>query len=248
MKKLLIASLIFAFAATTTYAQKGFLRGKITDAQNGEALIGATISIPGTTVGAVADFDGNYSLPLEAGSYSVKVQFVSYQVKTIEGIEIKAGETTSLNIPLASDVASLSEVVVTAQLIRDSEAGLMSLQKKSATVLDGMSTEFFKKVGESNLTGAIKRVTGVSVQGGKYVYVRGLGDRYTRTTLNGMSIPGLDPERNDVQIDLFPTSVLENVVVYKSFSPDLAGDFSGGTVNIETKSFPDTKRTTVSWL
>jgi TonB-dependent receptor len=91
------------------------------------------------------------------------------------------------------------------------------------------------------------RVTGVSVQSGKFVYVRGLGDRYTRTTLNSMTIPGLDPDRNDVQIDIFPTSVLENVIVYKTFSPDLPGDFTGGIVDVETKNFPEEKTTSISF-
>ena len=230
----------------SSFAQKGFLRGKITDAETGEALIGATVSKQGTTVGAVADFDGNYSLALDPGTHTIVFQFVSYQTKTVENIEIKAEEVTPLDISLGADVEQLAEVVVQAEIIKDSEVAVLALQRKSANVLDGVSSQTFQKTGDSNLAGAIKRVTGVSVQGGKYVYVRGLGDRYTRTTLNGLSIPGLDPERNDVQIDLFPTNVLENVLVYKTFTPDLSADFTGGTVNVETKSFPEEKTTTVS--
>ncbi|PTB96586.1 TonB-dependent receptor [Marivirga lumbricoides] len=245
MKSLYLFIFISCLAISSGLAQKGFLRGKVTDAETGEALIGATISIPGTGTGAVADFEGNYSLPLDPGTYTISFQFVSYQSKNVSEIQIAAGETNSLDVSLTSDVSSLSEVVVRAKAIRDSDAGLLIMQKKSAVVLDGMSSQTFKKIGDNNLSGAIKRVTGVSVQGGKYVYVRGLGDRYTRTTLNGMSIPGLDPERNDVQIDLFPTNVLENIVVYKTFSPELAADFTGGTVNIETKSFPEEKVTSL---
>ena len=98
--------------------------------------------------------------------------------------------------------------------------------------MDGISSASFRRVGDSNLSSAMNRVTGVTIQGDKYVYVRGLGDRYTKTSLNGMIIPGLDPDRNDVQVDLFPTGVLENVIVYKTFTPNLVGDFAGGLVNI----------------
>ena len=246
MKKLL-STLFLSFALiTVAFSQKGFLRGKVIDSETGEPLIGATISKQGGTTGTVADFEGNYSLSLEPGTHTVVFQFVSYQTKTIEGVTIEAGKVNNLDISLGTDVAQLAEVVVTAEVIKDSEAAVMTLQRKSANVLDGVSAQTFRKTGDSNLSSAISRVTGVSVQGGKYVYVRGLGDRYTRTTLNGLSIPGLDPERNDVQIDIFPTNVLENVIVYKTFTPDLTGDFTGGVVNVETKSFPEEKTTSVS--
>ncbi|MGB0524039.1 MAG: TonB-dependent receptor domain-containing protein [Flammeovirgaceae bacterium] len=227
-------------------AQKGFLRGTITDAETGETLIGATVLKQGTSIGAVADFDGNYSLALDAGTHNIVFQFVGYQTKVVENVTIVADEVTKIDIALGTDSQALEELVITAELVKDSEAAVLSLQRKSANVLDGVSAQTFKKTGDSNLSQAIKRVTGVSVQGGKYVYVRGLGDRYTKTLLNGLSIPGLDPERNDVQIDLFPTNVLENVLIFKTFSPDLPGDFTGGVVNIETRSFPDEKTTTAS--
>ncbi len=229
-----------------SYAQEGFLRGKIVDAETGEALIGATVSEAGTGSGAVADFNGNYSLNLSPGKHTVVFQFVSYQPKTVNDVEIKAGETTTMDINLSSDVTELEGVTVTAEQARDTESALLTLQKKSANLMDGISSQTFRKVGDSDLGSAMKRVTGVSVQGGKYVYVRGLGDRYTKTTLNGMSIPGLDPDNNSVQIDLFPTNTIENVMVYKTFTPDLLGDFSGGIVNIETKEFPEEKLTNVS--
>ena len=239
--------------STPLFAQKGFLRGKVTDKETGEALFGSTISKEGTTIGVSADFDGNFSLPLEAGTHTILVQFISYQVTRLENVVVKAGEVTSLDIAMVSDAAQLDEVVVSSTVLKDSESGLVAFQRKSANVVDGISTQSFKKSGDTNLSVALKRVTGVAVQsgqqsgGGQYVYVRGLGDRYTRTMLNGMSIPGLDPDRNDVQIDIFPTSVLENVVIYKTPSANLPGDFTGGLVDIETKNFPTEKITSISF-
>ncbi|MEO9476848.1 MAG: TonB-dependent receptor [Cyclobacteriaceae bacterium] len=227
-------------------AQEGFLRGKVTEAATAEGLFGATITKLGTTQGAVADFDGNYSLALEPGIHDIVIQFVSFQPITVEGIEIMAGEVTTLDAPLSEDVQELQSVVVTANQIKDSDAGILAVQKKSGNTIDGISSSSFRKIGDSNLSGAMKRVTGVTVQDGKYVYVRGLGDRYTKTALNGMIVPGLDPDRNDVQIDIFPTGILENVIVYKTFTPNLNGDFAGGLVNIETKSFPEEKQTSLS--
>ncbi|MFY0599174.1 MAG: TonB-dependent receptor [Cyclobacteriaceae bacterium] len=245
MKKLLLSTLLFSFCGIAL-AQSGFVRGKITDSLTGEGLFGATISKQGTTIGAVADFDGNYSLPLETGTHTLVVQSISYQTITIDAVEVVDGEVTSIDVPLSEDVQQLASVVVTAEIIKNNDAAIMSVQKKSANTMDGISSAAFKKVGDSNLSSAMKRVTGVTVQGGKYVYVRGLGDRYTKTALNGMIVPGLDPDRNDVQIDLFPTGILENVIVYKTFTPNLNGDFTGGLVNIQTKAFPEDKATSVS--
>lgn len=245
MKRLLLLSASVVFSISL-YAQNGFLRGKITDGETGEGLYGATVMKQGTGTGVVADFDGNYSLSLEPGQHTIVLTFISYQTQTIENVDVKAGQVTTLDLVMVSAVSELEEVVVTGEALRDSEAGIMTFQRKSANVVDGVSNQSFKKTGDRDLATAMGRVTGVSVQSGKFVYVRGLGDRYTRTTLNSMTIPGLDPDRNDVQIDIFPTSVLENVIVYKTFSPNLPGDFTGGIVDVETKNFPETKTTSVT--
>lgn len=224
----------------------GFIRGKITDGETGEGLYGATVMKQGTGIGVVADFDGNYSLSLEPGMHTIVLTFISYQTQTVENVEVKAGEVTTLDFVMAAVASELQEVVVTGEALRDSEVGILTFQRKSPNLVDGVSNQSFRRTGDRDLASAMGRVTGVSVQSGKFVYVRGLGDRYTRTTLNNMTIPGLDPDRNDVQIDIFPTSVLENVIVYKTFSPNLPGDFTGGIVDVETKHFPEQKTTSVS--
>lgn len=245
MKKGLLI-LIVITASISAIAQKGYLRGKIIDGENSEGLIGATISKQGTATGAAADWDGNYNLALDPGTHTVVLQFISYQTQTISDVVIKDGEVTLLDVTMNPASTELQEVLVTAEALKDNDIALLKVQKKSVNTVDGISSQAFRKVGDSDLGSAMKRVTGVSVQGDKYVYVRGLGDRYTKTSLNGMYLPGLDPDRNDVQIDIFPTGILENVIVYKTFTPDLPGSFTGGLVDIQTKSFPDEKKTTVS--
>lgn len=229
-----------------SYAQKGYLRGKVIDNEIAEGLIGANIYVEGTTQGTVSDFNGDYSLPLDPGTYTIVYSSISYTTVTVSNVKIVANEVTKLDISMNTDVQQLDGVVITAEVLKNSDQALLTAQKKSVRVMDGMSSQTFSKIGDSDLSGAIKRVTGVSVEGGKYVYVRGLGDRYTKTTLNGMSIPGLDPDKNSVQIDIFPTAVLDNVMVYKTFSPDLYGDFTGGVVDVETKDFPSEKTISAS--
>ncbi len=245
MKKLLVLYFLTYFSSMAL-AQNGFLRGRVIEEETGEGLIGANIYVEGTTNGTVADFNGDYSLPLAPGTYTIVFSSISYTTVKVTDILIKAGEVTNLDITMKSAVEQLEGVVVTAEVARNAESGLLVAQKKSMNITDGISNQAFKKTGDSDLSGAIKRVTGVSVEGGKYVYVRGLGDRYTKTTLNGMDIPGLDPDRNSVQIDIFPTAVLDNVMVYKTFTPNMYGDFSGGVVDIATRDFPEEPTTSFS--
>jgi len=235
-------------ASSIAQAQTGIIRGTIIDDEIGETLIGATAQIEGTTKGAVTDIEGGFAINnIEPGIYNIVVSYVSYKTLTITGVEVIADKVTELNVRMKTDDETLEEVVITAELIKTSETALISLKKKSVNLIDGISSQTFKKIGDSNAASAIKRVPGVSVQGGKYVYVRGLGDRYTKTTLNGMQVPGLDPDRNTIQLDIFPTNIIDNIVVKKSFTADLPADFTGGIVNIETKDFPTEKSSSASF-
>ena len=147
---------------------------------------------------------------------------------------------------MKEDASELETVTVQASAIRTTEAALMSVKRNSPNVMDGISASTFRQIGDGDAASAVKRVTGVSIEGGKYVYVRGLGDRYTKTVLNGVDVPGLDPDRNALQMDIFPTNVIDNIIVSKSFTADLPADFTGGVVDIETKDFPEEKSTKLS--
>lgn len=233
---------LLMFFSVSLSAQKGIVRGTIIDDETGEPLFSASVVAKGTMVGEVTDFDGKYELKLDPGVYDIQASFIGYNTINIEGVEVKADDVNVLNnLRLAPSSAQLEEAVVTAEVLRNTESALLTVKKKSANVMDGISAQNFRKIGDSDAASAAKRVSGVSVEGGKYVYVRGLGDRYTKTILNGMEVPGLDPDRNALQMDIFPTSIIENMVVLKSFTADLPADFTGGIVNIETRSFPSKK-------
>lgn len=238
---------VFTILPLLTFAQKGIVRGTVIDSNNGHPLPGVTTMLEGTTIGAVSDFDGKFEIKAEPGKYNLQFSYISYSKFIIEDVELKPGEVTVIDaVKLTEDVEQLAEVVVTAEAIKTTEEALMIVKRKSANVLDGISSSNFRRLGDSDAASAIKRVPGVSIEGGKYVYVRGLGDRYSKSTLNGVDIPGLDPDRNTIQMDMFPTSLIDNIMVKKTFTADLPADFTGGIVNIETKGFPDEKNVGIS--
>lgn len=240
LRKHLTLSIFSIFLSISAYSQSGIIRGNVIDDLTGEGLIGVTVVVKGTTNGAVTDFEGDFELKLAPGSYDLQISFVSFETITITGVASRSGEVTLLQgVRLKESVEELEAVTVTAEVIRNSETALLTVKRKSANLLDGVSSANFKKIGDSDASEAVKRVTGVSVEGGKYVYVRGLGDRYTKTTLNNVDIPGLDPDRNSLQMDIFPTNLIDNMVVLKSSIAEMPADFTGGVVNIETKDFPD---------
>ena len=243
----LLITLVLSLFSFETIAQstKGTIRGVIKDAANGEELIGATVVIVGTTNGSAADLDGKYAISVEAGTYDLQVSFISYQSKTITGVEVKAGQVTIIDATLGEDTKLLDAVIVEAKAETASTTAILAAQKSSGVVQDGLAAEQIARSGDRDAAAAITRVTGVSVEGGKYVYVRGLGDRYSKTTLNGANLPSLDPNRNSVQMDLFPSNLIDNIIVSKTFSPELSGEFAGGNINIVTKDFPD--RFTFQW-
>lgn len=240
--KIIICLFALFFAFHSLAQENGTIRGTIFDAGLGETLPGVTVLVVGTTTGTITDLDGKFSIPIAPGTYEVSLSFISYETKIIQGVVVESGELTLLGqISLEEASIELEEVTVTATSIRNTETALLTMKQKSANVLDGISASAFRKIGDGNAASSMRRVPGVSVIGGRYVYVRGLGDRYTKTILNGVDVPGLDPDRNSLQMDLFPTTVIDNILVHKSFSAELPADFTGGVVDIVLKDFPEQK-------
>ncbi|WP_258541179.1 TonB-dependent receptor [Parvicella tangerina] len=242
MKTRLIGVAILFILGFTAVAQKAIIRGQITDKSNGETLPFANIYVKDdVSKGTTSDLDGNFTLKLDAGTYTIVFSFTSFTSIEKE-MTVEAGETYVENIAMGTSSDILGEVKVVVEKKASNTMAAFDREKmKSTNMVDGTSSEQMKKTGDGDAGEVIKRVTGVSVEGGKYVYVRGLGDRYTKTILNGMVIPGLDPDRNTIQMDIFPTNLIDNITVYKTFTPELPGDYTGGLVNIVTKDFPTQK-------
>lgn len=239
---LVITFVIFNGLNTNVVAKslKGRIVGRLVDAETGEPLIYANVVVQGTMMGAASDLDGNYKiLGVPPGNYTLVVMMMGYNKTTITDVVVKAGEVTTVNASARPEVLQAEEVVVTAKAVRNTEAVLLKDRQKAKAVSDAISAEVISRAGSGNAAEAMKQVTGASVVDGKYVYVRGLGDRYTSTQLNGAEIPSTDPYKRAGSVDLIPSNLVDNIVTVKSFTPDKPGNFSGGTINIETKDFPD---------
>lgn len=230
--------LITILLAHYGFSQNGIISGTLNDGEFNDVLPFANVLIKGTSKGTTSDFDGKYALEVEPGTYTVVYSYLGYETKEITGIEVTAGGEKTVDVTLNPASNELDEVVVTTTVSKNTEASVLNLQKRSVALMDGLSIQSIKKSGSSDIASAIKSVPGVSVQGGKFVYVRGLGDRYTKSILNGMDVPGLDPDRNTLQLDIFPTNILDNIIVIKSATADQPADFTGGVVDIVTKDLP----------
>jgi len=229
------------------FAQTGRISGVVKDEGSNSALSGVSVSIVGAANQATSsDFEGDYSFNIAPGTYKLVFSYVGYINKEITDIKVEAGKSAIVDVSLAPSSNQIGEVIVTVSARKNTELSILNMQKNSGVVMDGLSSQAIQRSGASNIASAVRVIPGVSVQDGKYLYVRGLGDRYTKSILNGVDIPGLDPDKNTVQMDIFPTGVLENIVVMKTASAELPADFTGGVIDIVTKDIPAQKNLGVS--
>lgn len=228
-------------ASFQVVAQKGAIAGTVYD-PDGFPMLGANVVIQGTTQGAQTDFiEGKYQFQVDPGTYTLVASYVGFGEQVIEDVEVLPNETTILDITFSEDtgVELNLDVTVTAQALERGEVAVLRLRENSDKVQDIISSQEIQRLGAGTAAAALTKVTGTTVVDGKYVYVRGLGDRYSATTLNGLRLPSIDPYRNSAQLDLIPTNLLDNIVASKTFTPDLPGDFTGGSVNVKLKALPE---------
>jgi hypothetical protein len=227
-----------AFAQTT----KGTVEGKVVDAKTGETLPGVKVTVDGLGVGALSDFDGNFTLSLPAGSYKILLTNFGYKNKTLSDVAVKAGQMQSLTVPLSeADATTLEAVTVTGTATKENATALLVQQKNLASVSDGISAESIRRTPDRNTGDVLKRVSGASIQDNKFAIVRGLNDRYNAAYLNGAPLPSTEADRKAFSFDIFPSALLENLVIVKSATPEMPGEFAGGVIQVNTKNFPGKK-------
>lgn len=227
-----------AAAAEQVTGDPGTLAGRLTSADGGEPIAGARIFISGQSRDIRTDEDGRFEIVVPSGEYSISVLHSSFNTVTRDGIEVPAGDVNELDLSLTPAGSELPEFVVIEPYIAGSLASVLAERRESDGVTDVLSSEQISRAGDSDAAGALKRVTGLTLVGGQYIYVRGLGERYSSVLLNNAVIPSPDPTRRVVPLTLFPTDVIEAVVVQKTASANLPGDFGGGTVQLRTVSYP----------
>ncbi|GMN09855.1 TonB-dependent receptor [Croceitalea sp. MTPC9] len=237
-----ILALLALLCSTTIFSQQtGSIIGKLTDKElNNEPLAFANVLIKGTTTGTTSDFDGLYEISnLEPGVYTVQYSYLGYETVEIPNVQVVADKVTTVNVPMsASQGFALDEVVITTSARKDSEIALLLEQKNAVILQEAISAEALTLKGIDDAAGAVAQISGISKQqGSSNVYVRGLGDRYQNTTMNGLSLPSNDVNKKNIDLDLFASGIIENVSVRKAFASTLYGDFSAGNVNIDSKEY-----------
>ncbi len=231
---------VFLFIILLTsfsYSQENTqISGKILDGEmDNEPLFGATVIVKNTTTGAQTDFDGNYTLALSPGTYTLEFSYVGYNT-TSETVTLTANEKKVVNITLKAN--SLEQIIITTNVNRESTTALMLDQKKAISIKQAIGAQEMSNKGISDAAGAVAKISGVSKQeGSSSVYVRGLGDRYLNTTLNGLSLPSNKIENKNIDLNLFSSDVIKNVEISKAYNSNLYGDFAAGNVNIVSKEY-----------
>ena len=238
--KSLFFSAFILISFLTLNAQTGTLKGIITDKNNKETLPGANVAIVGTTLGASADFDGFYNIEnVKPGTYSLTVSFISYNPVTINNVNIESGKTTTLNFQMEEAVISLAEANVVSYKKTNTEVALMNTIKASEMVVSGISGQQISKTQDRDASEVVKRVPGVTIVDNRFVMVRGLSERYNNVWLNNASTPSSEADVKAFSFDVIPSSMLDNLLIFKTPSAELPGDFAGGAIQVFTKNFPD---------
>jgi len=219
-------------------AATGQLTGQIQSQETGAAIIGARVSAEGMDQAAMTDAEGRFSLTLPRGIYDLQISHPEYGNRAVDDVRIitSINQQVGYSLSLSGGGGPIEEVVATASYVPDTAT---EQTRTAESVLDVIGSEQLARFGDSNAADAVRRSVGVSVAEGKYVFIRGLGGRYTSSTLNGAKLPSTDPSRQETPLDLFPAGVLDQVNVRKSFTPDMPGESSGGNVNMFTRSMPE---------
>jgi TonB-dependent receptor len=224
------------FFSFSLFAQEAKIYGIIKDNASNELLIGAKVIVKGQPgVGAVSDENGKYIISnVKPGNIILEIRFETYKTRLLDEFTLKNDELKEVNIELEKLVIDRKGITVTKKVNKESTTELIRMQKNSATVVDGMNAETFKKTPDSKASDVLKRISGASVQDNKFVVIRGLSDRYNFALLNGASLPSSESDRKAFSFDLFPSNMLDNLLITKTANPELPGEFAGGVININT--------------
>ncbi len=218
----------------------GEIAGTVTDSWEGTPIPGVAVVLRGTTLGTTTDLSGRFLLRnVPNGSHILIFSKSGYARSTVADIRVITGQTSTSNLKMKPEFYEMEPFEVISEPFVDQSVILLSDRQSAAAMTDAIGSDFFSRAGAGNAAEIMTKVTGASVVGGKYVFIRGLGERYGNTTLNGNDVPSADPDKKSVQLDIFPSEVIENIATRKTFTPDQAGRFTGGSVNIVTKSFPE---------
>ena len=218
----------------------GGIRGQVLDSDFGQPIARASVALQDTPFGAMTDEAGRFTISgVPPGVYVLTARSSGYVARVMPDVSVASGLFNDIRVETIAEVEEMEELVVPGELEKASETGLLAERQGATAVLDSIGADLISKLGASTAGDALKRMVGTSVVDGKYVVVRGLSDRYVNTLMNGGRLPSSDPDKRAINVDLFPGPTLEGINTTKTFTPDQPGDFTGGSVDIRTKQFPD---------
>jgi outer membrane receptor protein involved in Fe transport len=222
-----------------TEADPGALTGRIVSAESGEPIANAKVYFAGLQASITTNEQGRYEAEVPAGTYQVSVVHPDYATQTLENVRVIPGKQVTANIELSPAGLQLADYVVTAPYVEGSVASVLNQQREASGVTNVIGAAQMSRTGDSDAAEALQRVTGLTIEDGKFVVIRGQPSRYTYTQWNGSPLPSPDPIKRIVPLDLFPTGVLSSVEVQKSYTPDKPGAFGGGLVQLRTRGVPE---------
>ena len=238
--------LSFMFFGILSFGQKTIkLTGTVIDSKSRSALVGATVKLSDGSATVLTDVEGKFLISIKEGSKpEIEVSFLGYEKKLISDIDYKNAD--GLTVALSPAAKNMQEVVVKASGRKETVASLYLVQRNSSSIQDGISAEAIRKSPDKNTGEVIRRVSGASVQDNKFVVIRGLNERYNVAMLNNNILPSTEPDKKAFSFDIIPSSAIDNLIIYKTPTADLPGDFSGGLVKVVTKDYPSKSFTEVS--
>ncbi|SDG63534.1 Outer membrane receptor proteins, mostly Fe transport [Flavobacterium omnivorum] len=230
--KLLFFTLLLT--AVSFSQNKGTITGTLTDKDdNNQSLPFANVLLKGTSIGTNTDIDGKYTLKVLPGSYTLQFSFVGYESVEIP-VTVIANETITVSKALGSAGYKLEDVVVRSTVSREKETALLLDQKQAVVIKQSIGSQEMARKGVSDVEEGLTKITGITKVDGRGLFIRGLEDRYNNLLINDLQSPSNSPFKKIIPLDLFPTDVVGVLNVYKTFNPNISGDFAGATVNIET--------------
>ena len=221
-------------------ALAGTIAGVVMDNWTGQPLPGAVITVRGTTLATTSNTAGEYQISgVPAGDQAVFFSKGGYARATVTEVRVAAGQISRVDIHLRPEFYEMDEFEITAEELDRQNQELLLERQSARSMTDAIGSDMFRNLAVGDAAGALSKVTGATVADGKYAVIRGLADRYTSTTFNGLELPSADPDRKAFQLDLMPSKFIEQLDVYKTFTPDMGGGFAGGSIDIVTKSYPE---------
>ena len=250
-QKTILLFLLALLVNLQLFSQTGTLTGVVTDAATNEPLLGALVGVEGMPKKKQTDFENSkYVWILQPGTYTITCTYSAYKDFKIEGVQVKAGEITTLNIQMeevdAKELSTFEVVYKVENFVPYDDAEIRQFQKKNPSSMDIVTIGTLRKMPVTTVSDALTKVSGASIQDNKFAIIRGMNDRYVSAFINGAPLPSSESDRKAISFDIFPSNLLDNIIIQKTGTPDMPGEFAGGIININTRSMPEINEQTLS--